>query len=572
MKIIFNEKYLSIENFNSIDTNDFVILTWINWAGKSHLLKAIEEKKVLIEWLENSNIIYFNYENFRLENEWMFSAQQITQEKESAWNLFIQANWNNIKNSIANWKNSLGWNYNFIKELAYTKNKPLWDLTKIDIWNDSIYELLKQYKNNIKTFFRTNWNIKDNHLAHWILSLIKKLKYSLDEIEKEEFIDKYYHSHFKNDFIPLQLWKIIWDYYIKQSQNEMHEYQNKKYWKSYKFLSTDEFIENNWEKPWEIINIILGKFNTLDYKTNSPEWEDAFWSFKLSLINKTNPDILLDFSNLSSWEKILMALVASIYKSSSDNHFPDILLLDEVDASLHPSMIQNLLDVIKEIFLEKWVKIILVTHSPTTIALSPEESIYLMNKRWLNRIEKASKENALDILTEWFATLDKWIKLFDEISSQNISIITEWNNTNIIKKALELYWITNIDIINWAEGSSWKNQLKTLFEFFTKVSHDKKVIFVWDCDANEYRKLLESNNTIPFVFQKNENNKICLKWIENLFWEDKFEKFLSITTKANWNEIKVFDESMKRNFEDKIISNWLKDDFKNFETLINILK
>ncbi|NUJ97616.1 AAA family ATPase [Candidatus Gracilibacteria bacterium] len=572
MKIIFNEKYLSIENFNSIDTNDFVILTGINGAGKSHLLKAIEEKKVLIEGLENSNIIYFNYENFRLENEGMFSAQQITQEKESAWNLFIQANGNNIKNSIANWKNSLGGNYNFIKELAYTKNKPLWDLTKIDIGNDSIYELLKQYKNNIKTFFRTNGNIKDNHLAHGILSLIKKLKYSLDEIEKEEFIDKYYHSHFKNDFIPLQLGKIIWDYYIKQSQNEMHEYQNKKYGKSYKFLSTDEFIENNGEKPWEIINIILGKFNTLDYKTNSPEGEDAFGSFKLSLINKTNPDILLDFSNLSSGEKILMALVASIYKSSSDNHFPDILLLDEVDASLHPSMIQNLLDVIKEIFLEKGVKIILVTHSPTTIALSPEESIYLMNKRGLNRIEKASKENALDILTEGFATLDKGIKLFDEISSQNISIITEGNNTNIIKKALELYGITNIDIINGAEGSSGKNQLKTLFEFFTKVSHDKKVIFVWDCDANEYRKLLESNNTIPFVFQKNENNKICLKGIENLFGEDKFEKFLSITTKANGNEIKVFDESMKRNFEDKIISNGLKDDFKNFETLINILK
>jgi len=57
------------------------------------------------------------------------------------------------------------------------------------------------------------------------------------------------------------------------------------------------------------------------------------------------------------------------------------LLLDEVDASLHPSMIKNLLDVIEKIFLKNGCKVILATHSPTTVALAPEESIYEISKQ-----------------------------------------------------------------------------------------------------------------------------------------------------------------------------------------------
>ena len=85
---------------------------------------------------------------------------------------------------------------------------------------------------------------------------------------------------------------------------------------------------------------------------------------------------------------------------------PDVLLLDEVDASLHPSMMRNMLGVIQNIFLKNDIKVILVSHSPSTIALSPEESIFIMNKSGENRIEKRSKKEALSILTEGFATLN----------------------------------------------------------------------------------------------------------------------------------------------------------------------
>ncbi len=100
-----------------------------------------------------------------------------------------------------------------------------------------------------------------------------------------------------------------------------------------------------------------------------------------------------------------MALVASIYKSQSDGVFPDILLLDEIDATLHPSMIKNLLKVIENIFLAKGVKVIFTTHSPTTVALASNDSIYVMKKDGLNRIQKTLKEKAIKILTEGIPTL-----------------------------------------------------------------------------------------------------------------------------------------------------------------------
>jgi len=136
----------------------------------------------------------------------------------------------------------------------------------------------------------------------------------------------------------------------------------------------------------------------------SPEGMDINGEYVFKLKHKYK-DIEISFEDLSSGEKILMALVASIYKSQSDGVFPDILLLDEIDATLHPSMIKNLLKVIENIFLAKGVKVIFTTHSPTTVALAPNDSIYVMKKDGLDRIQKTSKEKAIKILTEGIPTL-----------------------------------------------------------------------------------------------------------------------------------------------------------------------
>jgi len=555
MQLQFKKPYLSISQFNPIELAEFSVLTGVNGSGKSHLLEAIERRDVVIAGMENSKIVRFNYESFKLENEAAFNAHQLYSERESAWQFFNQQ----IKGSVLSWKNSIGGEYAGFADSCKQSKKSF-----LEIANDKI----QSYKTSFKNYFTGN-QYRGNAQAQSIYSLAKRLPFSIDEIPHDDFVTMYKPYEYKNDFLPHHLGKIIWDYYVKFRNNQVNEFENERHGKQYPFVREEDFVSAHGAKPWELMNEILRTFDSLEYKVNSPEGSDVFASFILKLVHTKNPALEIDFSALSSGEKVLMALVASVYKASMDNVFPDILLLDEVDASLHPSMMKNMLEVIRSVFLTRSVRVILVTHSPTTIALAPEESIYVMNRAGLNRIEKKSKQTALSILTEGFATLDEGVRLFDQVSKNKISIITEGNNTNLIKKACELYDCQDIEIISGFENVSGKGQLKTLFDFFTRATHKSKVVFVWDSDVNY--SLEEANNTYPHILKANPNNSIARSGIENMFPEELFGDFKKTITLSSGATKIEFDETRKKDFEAYVLKRNSKDDFSNFKLLVEFV-
>ena len=55
--------------------------------------------------------------------------------------------------------------------------------------------------------------------------------------------------HNKNDFLPNQLGKIIWDYYEKYYRNQVYNFENKENGKNLEVLSEEEFIKVHGEKP-----------------------------------------------------------------------------------------------------------------------------------------------------------------------------------------------------------------------------------------------------------------------------------------------------------------------------------
>lgn len=553
MHLQFRSPHLSIEQFDTVDIPDLVVLTGVNGSGKSHLLDAIEKRTVVVEGMEQAHIVLFNYETFRLDNEPAFNAHQLSAEREAAWQYHQQQ----IKANVESWRSGLGPNYEPLKASCGTENKSFWSLAS---------DHMKQYRQNFKNFFASP-HIKQNPQAQGIFSLAKKVPYSIDEIGHDDFVRLYKPFFFKNDFLPNQLGKVFWDYYVKYRSNQVNEFENEKYGKSYEVLSEDEFIKVHGDKPWDLINQILEAFDTLKYKVNSPEGSDYFGNFQLKLKHIEKPNLEIEFNTLSSGEKILMALVASVYKSAADKHFPDILLLDEVDASLHPSMMKNMLEVIKNIFLKQGVKVFLVTHSPTTIALAPEESIYVVNRSGSNRIEKKSKQEALSILTQGFATIEEGLRLFDEVARSSLTVITEGNNTRLISKALQLHGINDVEVLSGIEGISGKNQLRTLFDFLCRTNHKNKVLFVWDCDAS-IAGLQETNNTYPFSLPRNQENTIAKSGIENIFPPTLFDNFKKTIFLSNGTVNIEFDSHRKRDFENFVIERNSFDDFKNFSALV----
>ena len=116
----------------------------------------------------------------------------------------------------------------------------------------------------------------------------------------------------------------------------------------------------------------------LPFEINDPEGLALFGQFQLKLTHcQTQEEI--DFGDLSSGEKVLLSLAFYLFSSREKNTFPKLLLLDEPDAHLHPSMSKQFLDVVKNILVDKYgVQVIMTTHSPSTVILAPNDAIYEM--------------------------------------------------------------------------------------------------------------------------------------------------------------------------------------------------
>jgi hypothetical protein len=113
-------------------------------------------------------------------------------------------------------------------------------------------------------------------------------------------------------------------------------------------------------------------------------------------------------SQLSSGEQVILRFAISLFpfdRIRTGVLRPKLLLLDEMDASLHPEMVNRWLTAIREGLVETLgVSCILTTHSPTTVALAPEESLFELS---LGRggPSKVTRQQALNRLTYGVPTL-----------------------------------------------------------------------------------------------------------------------------------------------------------------------
>lgn len=589
MKLKFKEEYLSIKLFEETELENFTLLTGVNGSGKTHLLQALVQDKCQIDSISTKDTVFFDFIQFKTENEQASSKDQITNERRSAWQIFMNREGSNapaiqfklakIKNEFLN-EDECKKIQNIVKE----KKKLLNDLTDSDFDDDELKTKFTNYKNKVHDVF-LHPQFVGNHQIKSIFSLFKKISYFIDTLSENEFMNIYRPVTLKENFLPTQLGKIFMDYRIKE-----YEEYHKNLEKSDGIIDKNQLKIQAQEKcksfydgsaPWEIINEFLSAYTNFRYVISFPEEfttetyiYDTAIAFTPQLID-SDKGVSISYQHLSSGEQILFALALCLFKGKSDNVFPKLLLLDEIDATLHPSMIGNLLHVIQEVLLKRGTKVILATHSPTTIALAPEESIFVVNKDGDRRIEKCDRKEALKILTEGIMTMEEGIKLFDQISKQEISVITEGDNTEYIKKAMKLFGnnISNkVDIIKGVEGRSGKTQLKTIFDFFTLVNHDNKVIVVWDPDCKEYSNLDAKNKTYAYVLSKNPNNSITDSGIENLFDENLFESKDYIEVKSDDVVIKrQMNSNRKKEFMKRMLDNANEDRFKNFKPFIEFI-
>jgi ABC-type multidrug transport system ATPase subunit len=370
MLIQSNDNYKSLDPINPpIDLPDLVVLSGVNGAGKSQLLEAISGRSISItehdEQLEP--IILFNDRNSLEPNQnGSYDYTNLRSGRQNILKAFI--------------------NYKAIK--AGGEPKPR-DVRNITIPPKDI--TIERY-------------ITGSALKA-ITAIANTINKDIDDLNEEDILYYYpvqdYLQH-TGQFYHHNLPSIFKHYQLLKYENDVRQFRSQKY-ADVSALSDEEFLNTYGEPPWMLVNKILHEAN-LDYQTNYPAEPDPESPFILKLINNLNGEEI-DFTDLSSGEKVIMSLALSLYNSRFEIEFPKLLLMDEPDAHLHPSMTKQFFDVITKVFIgEKGVKIIMTTHSPSTVALAPEESVFIMNKT-APRITKATKDSALRILTSGVPTL-----------------------------------------------------------------------------------------------------------------------------------------------------------------------
>lgn len=357
MKISIKQKHKSINPPCEFELPEFSVLTGKNGSGKTHLLEAIADNtksEVYINDKLIKNIIYIRFNGLNPTIEETCNPQTLAQHIKNLWG-----------------------NYEHILKNNYTYHKSISNDTSVILNNMGIDQNFKKY----------------------VLYVLKETGKALNVLTETDFLTHFDASFMqKNDFLTAQFALIFKIYHKKQEENNYNEYcQSKNKKVSKPVLTQKEFEKSFGVPPWDFINKIFRQMN-IPYEVNNPTDTHLESSFNFRLKDTAN-DLEISSMDLSTGEKVLMSLALAIYNTGGDLEKPDLLLLDEPDAALHPSMSKMMVDVLnKNIVTENKIPIIISTHSPTTIIASDGIAIYQMIKGD-NKPTKISTQEAVELLS-----------------------------------------------------------------------------------------------------------------------------------------------------------------------------
>lgn len=545
LNITTNHRILK-EKLN-IELPNFVVLTGSNGAGKTQLLNHIHENAngywekydndfnsspnpddvqmlfpIIDEKGDNLVNIVYSYPGLRNYENYFHNEEPLINQ--------IKKQWVQLE--------PLCIAYNSIRHKTFENEQE--ELKKL---NESIVSLVKNLQTDISRFSETN--IKKAQL-HQIKQLKEISLKSGKDISEINYIDFLIFYNIPTNIFSSALDLLFHQFYLKQ--------------KYYPHLT------QNITTPWDTFNQILENAN-FKYKVEFVPSQNEEYPSPIKLIDNQLGVTNANLDSLSSGEKTIIALIFVLYHASSNGQFPQVILFDEPDAHLHPSLTQLFIDVIQKVLVEEQkVKVIITTHSPSTIALAPDVSIYKMD-RVLGYPIKENITSAIEDLTNGLTSVT--------VEESNLGIIYNIKNTN--KHILFTEGITDKIILEtaWEKLYSSKQRnfyiqdcfsaqfLGTLFnqgnELPDGIFHqfpDKKLIALFDFDgagygnwnrSKKFPDIIEQNPAKCLTRYNNANGYLVLlpstdkKVIMDLVIKDKNETFEE--------ESKLTIESLFLNFE-----------------------
>jgi ABC-type taurine transport system ATPase subunit len=135
-------------------------------------------------------------------------------------------------------------------------------------------------------------------------------------------------------------------------------------------------FEKSRPSPWSRINDTFAKLG-FEYKFNDEYELTKGIEIKdgLKLLDKQNNPLPYDINSLSDGEKTIFSIAVAALRAEILGEKPQLLLLDEYDAPLNPSLTEALFQILDTYFIQKGTVVIMTTHSTDTIMLAPTSAV-----------------------------------------------------------------------------------------------------------------------------------------------------------------------------------------------------
>lgn len=411
IQIEFVKSHLSIGFLPTATLPDFTLITGKNGSGKSHLLQAINVGSIKADCAPNqspnnqSEIRLFDWSNLIPQDTGLFSSEIIKNERQ---NIYQQIQ--NIRHNAAFIEpikataRALGIEESLIRDTAKLVNLDVSDLDSHfrDLGRAQIaYE---QLASAIKSSERLAFNHHDEQTRRVFTEMVEMTGKSLFSLGDGDVFNTTIPTWGFNNLFQQSFARLFVAYRDIYLENRLAQLQSSE-GEQIDFLESAGFVEKYGPAPWDFVNTSLASAG-LDFEINEPHLL-GYTPYEPKL-TKRSSGAQIAFQNLSSGEKILMSFAFCVYYAQDRRQismYPKVILLDEVDAPLHPSMSRGLIEVIKNTLVGEFgIKVIATTHSPSTVAMADDSAIFVMHPNGVGLI-KANKASALNALTEGVPTL-----------------------------------------------------------------------------------------------------------------------------------------------------------------------
>lgn len=382
MKITLNHEYLSIKSFDECTLPDLVLIHGRNGSGKSHFLNAIHDGAIsvyfqdrqltatLVQDFQNFDFISHAEPESNISNAGIYNLVAEFR-RSAALNKFL------MKNSTPNQRWAFkGEEVDLFRIASSPPNKP---------GADEMETLSKEFIAGIQSS-------KDANLKSIASNLSPKsvLNY-IGVLPKEVLVSQENSKKIRGNLTSPPIGRVF-HRYIDLLKNEYRD--QIKRGNSDDFIITDNIISKFGTPPWETYNARMRElgleFEFLFKLTSNPI------GWRIGIV-KSGTEV--DQSNLSTGERVMLNFALSSVAQNDitlETYRPDILLLDEPDAHLHPGLVKELLDKIIYPLISSGTRVIFTTHSPTTVSLVPDENIY--QKVYSQGILPSTKNDAISEL------------------------------------------------------------------------------------------------------------------------------------------------------------------------------